>query len=102
MLAISRQQLTDVSGPPSLLGDMKDGLHERLAALLADVCGAPASSLGPEAAPGVTPGWDSVATLGFIAAVEDELGISITTAEAMAIKSLGDMVRLARSKGVAP
>ena len=81
---------------------MKDGLHERLAALLADVCGAPASSLGPEAAPGVTPGWDSVATLGFIAAVEDELGISITTAEAMTIKSLGDMVRLARAKGVAP
>jgi acyl carrier protein len=81
---------------------MKDGLHERLAALLADVCGAPASSLGPEAAPGVTPGWDSVVTLGFITAVEDELGISITTAEALTIKSLGDMVRLVASKGVAP
>jgi acyl carrier protein len=77
---------------------MKDGLLERLAALLADVCGAPVSSLGPESAPGVTPGWDSVATLGFIAAVEDELGISITTSEAMTIKSLGDMVRLAAAK----
>jgi acyl carrier protein len=77
---------------------MKDGIQERLAVLLADVCGAPASSLGPEAAPGVTPGWDSVATLGFIAAVEDELGISITTAEAMAIKSLGDMARLVAAK----
>jgi acyl carrier protein len=77
---------------------MKDGLHERLAALLADVCGAPVSSLGPEAAPGVTPGWDSVTNLGFITAVEDELGVSITTAESMAIKSLGDMVRLVAAK----
>jgi acyl carrier protein len=77
---------------------MKDGLHERLAALLADVCGAPPSTLGPDAAPGVTPGWDSVATLSFIAAVEDELGISITTAEAMTIKSLADMARLVAAK----
>ena len=77
---------------------MKDGLHERLAALLADVCGAPASSLGPDAAPGVTPGWDSVATLGFINAIEDELGVAITTAEALAIKSLGDVARLVAAK----
>jgi acyl carrier protein len=79
---------------------MKD-LHGRLAALLADVCGAPASSLGPEAAAGVTPGWDSVATLGFIAAVEDDLGITITTSEAMTIKTLGDMARLVATKVVA-
>lgn len=78
---------------------MMDGLHQRLVTLLADVCGAPPSSLGPESAPGVTPGWDSVATLGFIAAVEDELGIAITTAEAMTIKSLGDMARLVAAKG---
>ena len=77
---------------------MKDGLQEQLAALLADVSGAPVSSLGPESAPGVTPGWDSVATLAFIAAVEDELGVAITTAESLTIKSLGDMVRLVAAK----
>jgi acyl carrier protein len=77
---------------------MKDGLQERLAVLLADVCGAPVSSLGPDAAPGVTPGWDSVATLGFIASIEEELGVSITTAEAMKIKSLGDVERLVAAK----
>lgn len=76
---------------------MKD-LNERLAALLADVCGAPASSLGLDAAAGVTPGWDSVATLGFIAAVEDDLGITISTNEAMGIKTLGDMARLVAGK----
>lgn len=56
------------------------------------------SSLGPDAAPGVTPGWDSVATLGFIASIEEELGVSITTAEAMKIKSLGDVERLVAAK----
>jgi len=76
---------------------MKD-LQERLAALLADVCGAPVRSLAPDSAAGVTPGWDSVATLGFIAAVEDELGVTITTNEAMTIKTLGDMARLVAGK----
>jgi acyl carrier protein len=77
---------------------MKDGLQNRLAELLADVSGAPVSSLGPESAPGVTPGWDSVATLAFITAVEDELGVAITVPETLAIKSLGDMVRLVAAK----
>jgi acyl carrier protein len=76
---------------------MKD-LQQRLVSLLADVCGAPASSLGPESAAGVTPGWDSVATLGFIAAVEDDLGVMITTTEAMSIKTLGDMARVVAGK----
>lgn len=77
---------------------MRDGLQERLAALLADVSGAPVDSLGPGAAPGVTPGWDSVTMVQFIMAVEDELGVAITTAESLAIKSLGDMVRLVAAK----
>jgi acyl carrier protein len=73
-------------------------LHQRLAALLADVCGAPLSSIGTDAAAGVTPGWDSVATLTFITAVEDELGITITTPEAMGIRTLSDMARVVSSK----
>lgn len=77
---------------------MKDGLLERLAGLLADVSGAPASSLGPDAAPGVTPGWDSYATLNFIMVIEEELGVVITTPESMTIKSLGDVVRLVAAK----
>jgi len=77
---------------------MQDGLHEQLAALLADVCGAPASSLGPDAAPGVTPGWDSVANLHFIGAIEEEFGVAITTAESMAIKTLDDIARLVSAK----
>jgi acyl carrier protein len=76
----------------------KDGLHEQLAALLADVCGAPISSLGPDAAPGETPGWDSVTNLQFISAIEEEFGVAITTPESMAIKSLDDIARLVTAK----
>lgn len=71
---------------------------ERLAGLLSDVCGAPVASLRAESSPGNTPGWDSVATLGFIAAVEDEFGVTIATTEALAIKSLGDMAKLVEKK----
>ena len=78
--------------------EMKDGLHEQLAALLADVCGAQVSSLGPDAAPGVTPGWDSYATLNLITAIEEELGVAITTPESMAIKTLDDLARLVAAK----
>ncbi|HUJ60784.1 MAG TPA: acyl carrier protein [Kofleriaceae bacterium] len=78
---------------------MGDRLIERLASLLSDVCGAPAAALGPESAPGATPGWDSVANISFIAAVEDEFGVTIATTEALAIKSLGDMAKLLAARG---
>ena len=78
---------------------MNDRLIQRLAGLLSDVCGAPIGSLGPQSAPGVTPGWDSVANLGFIAAVEDEFGVTIGTSEALRVKSLGDMASLLAAKG---
>jgi acyl carrier protein len=73
-------------------------LHAQLASLLSDVCGAPVSSLGPDAEAGVTPGWDSVTHLEFIGAIEDELGVTITTAESIAVKTLDDMARLVMAK----
>jgi len=79
---------------------LSDALTVRLVALLADVTGAPAASLGPASSPGNTPGWDSLASLGFIAAVEEDFGVSILTAEAMQVKGLSDMVGLLERKGV--
>ena len=74
------------------------GIHEQLAALLSDACGAPLSSIGPDAARDVTPGWDSVATLHLIDSIEESLGVTITTAESMAIKTLDDVARLVIAK----
>jgi acyl carrier protein len=80
----------------------EDSLLSRLSSLLADVTGASPEALGPASAPGNTPGWDSVANLGFLAAVEEEFGIGILTAEAMGLQNLGDMERLVRAKLSAP
>jgi acyl carrier protein len=75
-------------------------LDARLASLLADVIGASLESVPADASQSTTPGWDSVANLGFIVAVEDEFGVSILTAEAMQLHSLADMSALLRRKGV--
>ena len=77
-----------------------DALDARLASLLADVIGASLESVGADASQSTTSGWDSVSNLGFIAAVEDEFGVSILTAEAMQLHSLADMSALLRRKGV--
>jgi len=77
-----------------------DALDTRLVSLLADVIGASLESVGADASQSTTSGWDSVSNLGFIAAVEDEFGVSILTAEAMQLHSLADMSALLRRKGV--
>lgn len=75
-------------------------LDARLASLLADVIGTSLESVPADASQSTIPEWDSVANLGFIAAVEDEFGVSILTAEAMQLHSLADMSALLRRKGV--
>ena len=79
---------------------LPDALDARLTSLLADVIGASPESVRPDASQSTTPEWDSVTNLSFIAAVEDEFGVSILTAEAMQLHSLADMSALLRRKGV--
>lgn len=67
---------------------------EKLLTLLADVTCSPREQLRPNASQANTPGWDSLASLGFIAAVEEEFHVSILTAEAMQIRSIKDMEEL--------
>ena len=77
-----------------------DALDAKLVSLLADVIGTSLESVGADASQSTTSGWDSVSNLGFIAAVEDEFGVSILTAEAMQLHSLADMSALLKRKGV--
>jgi acyl carrier protein len=78
-----------------------DALIGRLAGLLADVTGAPVDSINAQSTPANTKGWDSMANVNFIGAVEDEFNVTITTNETMETKSLADMVKLLERKGVA-
>ena len=38
-----------------------------------------------------TPGWDSVANLGLMCAIEDEYGITVATRDVMRLRTLGDI-----------
>jgi acyl carrier protein len=79
---------------------VSDALDARLASLLAAVIGTSLESVRADASQSTIAEWDSVANLGFIAAVEDEFGVNILTAEAMQLHSLADMSALLRRKGV--
>jgi acyl carrier protein len=77
----------------------RDNLVRRLAAILGDVTGAPADDLEGASSQDNTPGWDSVSNLAFLAAVEDEFGVSILTREAMGLRTLTDFAGLLEAKG---
>jgi len=77
-----------------------DPIIAKLLALLADVTGAPLAQLRPTSTAADTPGWDSVANLSFIAAVEEEFGVEILTQEAMQLRGIMDVAALLARKGV--
>jgi len=75
-------------------------LASRLRTLLAQHTGAPEASLGPGSTPQNTEGWDSVANLSLMEAVEEEFGVTFSTRDAMSLRSLGDLQAfLERARG---
>jgi acyl carrier protein len=67
-------------------------IAKRLGELLAFYSGASEASLGPASAPQNTPGWDSAANLNFVAAIEEEFGVTIATRDVIKLRTLGDFV----------
>ena len=50
-------------------------IWERVKELLSFHSGAPSGGITPASSPQNTPGWDSVANLGLMCAIEDEYGV---------------------------
>jgi acyl carrier protein len=74
------------------LGLMPDEtITRRLRELLAYHSGAPEESLGASSTQQNTHGWDSVANLGLMAAVEEEFNVTIATKDVLNLHSLGDI-----------
>ena len=71
----------------------------RIASLVADVIGAPPSSLSVDSRRNVTTGWDSFANLQVIGAIEEEFGVAIPTDAAVSLHSIGDFVRFLGKAG---
>ena len=69
----------------------------RLTQLLSEITGAAVDGLSETSSPANTRGWDSLTNLSFLGAVEEEFGVTISTAEAIRLQSLGDVAQLLRA-----
>jgi acyl carrier protein len=69
-----------------------DPVFARLRALVHELTGTPEAALTLQSTAQNTAGWDSVANLNLMASIEDDFGVEVTTADAMRLKSLGDLV----------
>jgi len=67
-------------------------LRDRVRALLSYYSGAPESALDDKSSPLSTPGWDSVANLGLMSALEEEFGVTVSSEDVMRLRTLGDIV----------
>jgi acyl carrier protein len=64
---------------------------QRLRELLAYFSGAPEATLRADSTPQNTQGWDSMANLNLMAAVEEEFGVTIATRDVLKLRSLGEI-----------
>jgi long-chain acyl-CoA synthetase len=67
--------------------------------LAASVFRSPPSSLRPTSTPRDTPGWDSLAHMALIAAVEERFDIRLSAGELLRVGRLGDLAKIAREHG---
>ena len=74
-------------------------IWDRLRALLAYYSGAPESGLTAASSPQNTAGWDSVANLGLMCAIEDEFGVTVATRDVMRLRTLGDIAAYVEANG---
>jgi acyl carrier protein len=70
---------------------VNDAALKRIRELLSFYSGVPEDQLTLDSRPENTPGWDSVANLGLLAAVEEEFNVTIKTRDAVRLRSLGDI-----------
>jgi acyl carrier protein len=71
---------------------------ERLTAVIGDVLGLPDLVLSPATTAAEVPGWDSLAHVDLIVAVEGAFGLRFTTQEVMGLQKVGDLVALVSRK----
>lgn len=75
-----------------------DDVLKRLTAIFCQVLGNPAINLSEEYSPDDVEGWDSMSHFEMVAAVEEDFSIRILSDEIRKIKTVGDFVRIIKSK----
>lgn len=74
------------------------GIVERLQPVFRDVLDLPSLVVGRETTAQAVPGWDSLAHINLILAVEQEFGVRFALGELEELKNVGDMVDLIARK----
>jgi acyl carrier protein len=64
---------------------------DRVRARVSYYSGAAEEGLSADSSPKNTAGWDSVANLGIMSAVEDEFGVTVATRDVIKLRTLGDI-----------
>jgi len=73
---------------------------DKVTEIIVRVFKVPASAVIPSMSPETIPTWDSMNYLLFISELERAFGIQFSIDEVMNAKSLGDLLRVMREKGV--
>lgn len=72
----------------------EDRCHERLTKVFRDVFDNPSLQIKEDYNAGNIPGWDSLAHINLIVEIEEEFGISFSTAEISGFACVGDVKKL--------
>ena len=72
----------------------------RVEKIFADVLHVPPDSITETTSPDNTPKWDSTSAIDLTLALEDEFGVSFTTKEIVAMRSVGLVKKFLAAKGI--
>lgn len=76
-------------------------IARRIRELLAYHSGTPEATLQSDSTAKNTEGWDSLANLNLMAAIEEEFGVTIATRDVIKLRSLGDIAAYVEANAVA-
>ena len=91
-----RELLAHSAAGEALAADAGGDVAFEVAAIAARVFLLPAEQLSSSSAPENTPGWDSFAHLALVAELERVFDVKLSTADVLAVRTLGDAVRAVR------
>lgn len=76
-------------------------MSHHLVTLIAGVLNTSPENLTLESGPLTVPGWDSLAHVTIVAAIEQTYGIELTMPEILSIRTVGDLVQTLERHGIA-
>jgi acyl carrier protein len=83
----------------TLINVIMNTILERLQPIFREVLDNPSLSVTAEDSGHTVDGWDSLAHVSLIAAVEQEFGVRFALGELEELRNIGDMIRLIEQKG---